>query len=123
MAGVYTITEYGIVCTCTAGTGTLVIPVAGVGGSTAGMTPSLRVCGVACGGSATADVVTIYNGNTAGSASTSTGTLFFSGVGSTSGGLIALNLAGTVRIVGPITVTFIGGTNGQAIIYTPSQNA
>ena len=120
MSGVYTVTEYGIVCTCTGGTGTLVIPT--INTSTAGIVQALKVCGVACGGSATADVVTMYNGNTAGSSSTSLGTLFFSGVGSTSGGLVALNLASTIRLVGPITVTFIGGTNGQAIIYTPSAN-
>lgn len=120
MAGIYTITEYGIVCTCTGGTGTLVIPT--INTSTAGIAQTLKVCGCAAGGSATADVVSIYNGNTAGSASTSTGTLFFSGVGSTAGGLVALNLSAPVRIMGPITVTFIGGTNGQAIIYTPSAN-
>lgn len=117
MAGAYLVTEYGIVCTCTAGTGTLVIPT--INTSTGGIPTSLKVCGAVCGGSATADVVTIYNGNTAGG---SNGTLFFSGVGSTSGGLVALNLAGTVRLIGPITVTFVGGTNGQAIIYMPSAN-
>ena len=121
MAGLYSITEYGIVATCTGGTGTLVIPT--IATSTAGIASSIKVCGCACGGSATADVVTIFSGNTAGSASTSSGTLFFSGVGATAGGLVALNLSSTVRLVGPITITFIGGTNGQAIIYTPSSNS
>ena len=118
MAGAYVVTEYGIVCTCTGGTGTLVIPT--INTSTAGIAQSLRVCGAACGGSATADVVAIYNGNTVGG---SNGTLFFSGVGATSGGLVALNLSSVVRVNGPITVTFVGGTNGQAIIYTPSANS
>ena len=118
MAGIYTVTEYGIVCTCTGGTGTLVIPT--INTSTAGVAQSIKVCGVACGGSATADVVTIFNGNTVGG---SNGTLFFGGVGSTAGALVALNLSGTVRLTGPITVTFIGGTNGQCIIYTPSSNS
>ena len=123
MAGVYSVTEYGIVATCTGGTGTLVI----ASTATSGIGPSIRVCGMACGGSATADVVTVYNGQTSTSglnaAATSNGTLVFSGVGSTSGGLTALNLGATIRITPPITITFIGGTNGQAIIYTPSQNA
>ncbi len=120
MAGAYIVTEYGIVATCTGGTGTLVIPTINISTSTAAIAQSLKVCGAACGGSATADVVTIYNGNTAGG---SNGTLFFSGVGSTSGGLYPLSLGSTVRLTGPITITFVGGTNGQAIIYTPSSNS
>jgi hypothetical protein len=123
MAGVYSITEYGIVATCTGGTGTLIL----TSTPTSGLGASIKVCGSACGGSATADVVTIYNGstNTAnnGAAATSNGTLFFSGVGSTSGGLVALNLAMPVRLTLPITITFVGGTNGQAILYTPSSNS
>ena len=118
MAGSYVVTEYGIVASCTAGTGTLVIPT--INTSTAGVAQSLKICGAACGGSATADVVSIYGGNTVGG---SNGTLFFSGVGSTAGGLAALNLAMPVRLNGPITITFIGGTNGQAILYTPSSNS
>ena len=39
MAGIYTVTEYGIVCTCTGGTGTLVIPTMLT--STAGVAQSL----------------------------------------------------------------------------------
>ena len=118
MAGIYTLTEYGIVCTCTGGTGTLVIPTMLT--STAGVAQSIKVCGVAVGGTATTDIISIYNGNTAGG---SNGTIFFTGAPANSGGLIALNLSSTVRLTGPITVVFQGGTAGQAIIYTPSSNS
>ena len=119
MAGAYSLTEYGLVVTCTGGTGTFII-----GPPT--IAPSMRICGAACGGSATADIVSIFNGQTntaGGAAATTAGTLFFSGIGSTSGALAALNLGAVVRIVTPITITFAGGTNGVAILYTPSQNA
>lgn len=107
-------TEWGIFVSASAGTGSLTI-------TDSGAPPSMRVCGVACGGSATADVITVYSGATNGYSSI--GTPFYSGIGSTAGALAALNLGAIVRLVGPITVNFVGGTNGVCYIYTPSQNA
>ena len=109
---VYTM-EYGYYITATSGTGNVSI--------VADPKQSVRVCGIACGGSATNDIVSVYSGNTGTTASTA-GTLVYSGIGSTAGALAAINLGATIRVTG-LNVTFVGGTSGVCVVYVPSQNA
>ena len=65
---------------------------------------SLRICGIAAGGTATNDIVTLYDGNSV---------PVFTAVGSTIGAnvLATVQLASTIRVTGP-SVTFAGGTSG-----------
>lgn len=90
-------TSFGFVITCSTGTS---IPVNVYNGS-------LKIVGIACGGAATTDIITINDGN---------GILLFKNT-AVINQMASLPLGGPIRVQG-IQVGFAGATTGFCTIYT-----
>ena len=98
-------TEWGYYVTCTGGTAAATL-------ITLSPSESVKVCGIAVGGTATSDIITVYDGNAI--------TPVYSNVGSNPGALAALQLAMPIRVRG-ISIAMAGGTSAVAYIYTSNQ--
>lgn len=90
-------TSFGFVITCSTGTS---VPVTVVKGS-------LKIVGIACGGAATTDIITVNDGN---------GILLFKNT-AVINQMASLPLGGPIRVMG-LQIGFAGATTGFCNIYT-----
>ena len=113
MAPITIQTPTGFYVTCTGGTSVPVSIQNSAGTFLVAPTQSVRIVGIASGGANTADVCTVQDGE---------GNFVFTGASSVLGAVNAIQLGGSIRVVG-LQVGFSGATTGYCMIYLNAGNS